>query len=170
MLHPHHGGWSQAAGYVVFADRRGVLEGNKGGESPDCQVGQRRRCKVEELFVKLEELSKQEEVRDERTTRSICPQPTTSSHPSPTSHSSSMVMLTMADVVGTDVAFAQAYSPLCTVVRRKRCSSGCDIGESSPESNGVWSSSQRWICPQAGGKPVSLLRRWSAPFGNSTGN
>ena len=137
MLHPPHGGWSQAADYVVFADRRGDLEGIKGGESPDCQVGQRRRCKIEELFVKLEELSKQEEVRDERTTRSICPQPTTSSHPSPTSHSSSMVTLTMADVVGTDVVFAQAYSPSCTVVRRKRCSSGCDSVESPPESNGV---------------------------------
>ena len=23
---------------------------------------------------------------------------------------------------------------------------------------GVWSRSQRWICPQAGGKPVSLLK------------
>ena len=58
MLHPPPGGWSQAADYVVFADRRGVLEGNKGGESPDCQVGQRRRCEVEELLVKLEELEK----------------------------------------------------------------------------------------------------------------
>ena len=60
MLHPPPGGWSQAADYVVFADRRGVLEGNKvgAGESPDCQVGQRRRCEVEELLVKLEGLEK----------------------------------------------------------------------------------------------------------------
>merc|ERR1719397_551725 len=49
MLHPPPGGWSQAADYVVFADRRGVLEGNKSGEGPDCQVGQRRRCEVEML-------------------------------------------------------------------------------------------------------------------------
>jgi len=60
MLHPPPGGWSQAADYVVFADRRGVLEGSKGGEgSSDCQVGQRRRCEVEELMVKkMEELEK----------------------------------------------------------------------------------------------------------------
>ena len=58
MLHPPPGGWSQAADYVVFADRRGVLEGNKGGEGSDCQVGQRRRCEVEELLVKMEELEK----------------------------------------------------------------------------------------------------------------
>ena len=32
MLHPPPGGWSQAADYVVFADRRGVLEGNKDGD------------------------------------------------------------------------------------------------------------------------------------------
>ena len=57
MLHPPPGGWSQAADYVVFADRRGVLEGNKSGESPDCQLGQRR-TEVEELLVKLEELEK----------------------------------------------------------------------------------------------------------------
>ena len=57
MLHPPPGGWSQAADYVVFADRRGVPEGNKGGESLDCQVGQRR-TEVEELLVKLEELEK----------------------------------------------------------------------------------------------------------------
>ena len=57
MLHPPPGGWSQAADYVVFADRRGVPEGNKGGESLDCQVGQRR-TEVDELLVKLEELEK----------------------------------------------------------------------------------------------------------------
>ena len=38
MLHPPPGGWNQAVDYVVFADRRGVLEDNKGGQSPDCQV------------------------------------------------------------------------------------------------------------------------------------
>ena len=59
MLHPPPGGWSQAADYVVFADRRGVLEGNKGGEgSAECQAGQRRRCEVEELLAKVEELEK----------------------------------------------------------------------------------------------------------------
>ena len=56
MLHPPPGGWSQAADYVVFADRRGVLEGIKGGDSPE--AGQRRMCEVEELLVKVEELEK----------------------------------------------------------------------------------------------------------------
>ena len=56
MLHPPPGGWSQAADYVVFADRRGVLEGIKGGDSPE--AGQRRMCEVEELLAKVEELEK----------------------------------------------------------------------------------------------------------------
>ena len=48
----------------------------------------------------------------ERTTRSSSPQPTTSSSPSPTSLPSSMARLTMADVVGIDVAVAQAAQTL----------------------------------------------------------
>ena len=45
-------------------------------------------------------------------TRSSSPQPTTSSSPSPTSLPSSMARLTMADVVGIDVAVAQAAQTL----------------------------------------------------------
>ena len=48
----------------------------------------------------------------ERTTRSSSPQPTSSSSPSPTSLPSSMARLTMADVVGIDVAVAQAAQTL----------------------------------------------------------
>ena len=48
----------------------------------------------------------------ERGTRSSSPQPTSSSSPSPTSLPSSMARLTMADVVGIDVAVAQAAQTL----------------------------------------------------------
>ena len=48
----------------------------------------------------------------DRTTRSSSPQPTSSSSPSPTSLPSSMARLTMADVVGIDVAVAQAAQTL----------------------------------------------------------
>ena len=59
MLHPPPGGWSQAADYVVFADRRGVTEGKGGGDGSDCQGGQRRKFEVEELLLKnMEELEK----------------------------------------------------------------------------------------------------------------
>ena len=58
MLHPPPGGWSQAADYVVFADRRGVTEGKGGGDGSDCQGGQRRRFEQEEQLLKIEELEK----------------------------------------------------------------------------------------------------------------
>jgi len=58
MLLPPPGGWSQAADYVVFADRRGVLDGNKVGEGFDPLSGQNRRGEVEELLLKVKELEK----------------------------------------------------------------------------------------------------------------
>ena len=58
MLHPPPGGWSQAADYVVFADRRGVPDGNKVGEGVDHPGGQNRRGEVEDLLVKVKELEK----------------------------------------------------------------------------------------------------------------
>ena len=58
MLHPPPGGWSQAADYVVFADRRGVPDGNKVGEGVDYPGGQNRRGEVEDLLLKVKELEK----------------------------------------------------------------------------------------------------------------
>ena len=58
MLLPPPGGWSQAADYVVFADRRGVPDGNKVGEGVDPLSGQNRRGEVEELLLKVKELEK----------------------------------------------------------------------------------------------------------------
>ena len=58
MLLPPPGGWSQAADYVVFADRRGAPDGNKVGEGVDYPGGQNRRGEVEDLLVKVKELEK----------------------------------------------------------------------------------------------------------------
>jgi len=58
MLLPPPGGWSQAADYVVFADRRGAPDGNKVGEGVDHPGGQNRRGEVEDLLVKVKELEK----------------------------------------------------------------------------------------------------------------
>ena len=58
MLLPPPGGWSQAADYVVFADRRGAPDGNKVGEGVDYPGGQNRRGEVEDLLLKVKELEK----------------------------------------------------------------------------------------------------------------